>query len=438
MAMNKVYTRINWEDYPSENTDLDAYNLNQMDSAIDALDNRIVSQDALKVDKSAINGNIADWTMDETTGVITITKYNGEKVIFDLNIEKIPVEFSMSDDGIITMTTEDGTQFTADIGSMIPVLTFEDSATIAVSVTGTGKNKTYSFSIKTGSVTDAMLQPNYLADIRVESANASAYAQSANAKSVLAESYAIGGTGTREGEDTDNAKYYMEQAKQQTGGIPTKVSELENDAGYIKKDVDNLVNYYDKTTTDQKLANIDLTDYLKKTGDASNTTVTFTEPTELAQPTTGEKLSGIIGKVSLAIKNIKTLITLIGNTDISSIGDGTVTGAISDVNGKLNEYMINTKTTVQNATGYMSSYKVTNYLVCCTMEITPTDLAHNTLLAFGLYAPDRMLYLSLPTITGGNIPCILTANGELRVYYPKGDIALDRIDFTFMYPYRRS
>lgn len=338
MAMNKVYTRINWEDYPSENTDIDEINLNKMDSAIDALDNRIILQDALKVDKSAINGNIADWTMDETTGVITITKYNGEKVIFDLNIEKIPVEFSMSDDGIITMTTEDGTQFTADIGSMIPVLTFEDSATIAVSVTGTGKNKTYSFSIKTGSVTDDMLQPNYLADIRVESANASAYAQSANAKSVLAESYAIGGTGTREGEDTDNAKYYMEQAKQQTGGIPTKVSELENDAGYITKDVDNLTNYYDKTTTDQKLANIDLTDYLKKTGDASNTTVTFTEPAELAQPTTGEKLSGIIGKVSLAIKNIKTLITFLGKTDISSIGDGTVTGAISNVNGKLTKF----------------------------------------------------------------------------------------------------
>lgn len=350
MALNKVYTRINWEDYPSENTDIDEINLNKMDSAIDALDNRIISQDALKVDKSAINGNIADWTMDETTGIITITKYNGEKIIFDLNIEKIPVGFSMSDDGIITMTTEDGTQFTADIGSMIPVLTFEDSATIAVSVTGTGKNKTYSFSIKTGSVTDAMLQPNYLADIRVESANASAYAQSANAKSVLAESYAIGGTGTREGEDTDNAKYYMEQAKQQTGGIPTKVSELENDAGYITKDADNLTNYYDKITTDQKLANIDLTDYLKKTGDASNTTVTFTEPTELAQPTTGEKLGGIIGKVSLAIKNIKTLITLIGNTDIKSIGDGTVTGAISDVNGKL-DTKLDTSSYVKSSNG---------------------------------------------------------------------------------------
>lgn len=338
MALNKVYTRINWENYPSENTDIDEINLNKMDSAIDALDNRIISQDALKVDKSAINGNIADWTMDETTGIITITKYNGEKVIFDLNIEKIPVGFSMSDDGIITMTTEDGTQFKADIGSMIPVLTFEDSATIAVSVTGTGKNKTYSFSIKTGSVTDAMLQPNYLADIRVESANASAYAQSANAKSVLAESYAIGGTGTREGEDTDNAKYYMEQAKQQTGGIPTKVSELENDAGYITKKVSDLTNYYDKTTVDEKIDAIpspDLTNYLTKTGDGSNLTAAFEEATTLDELTTGEKLSSILGKIKLAVKNLKSLIGLIGTTDISTIGDGTITGGLSDVNGKL-------------------------------------------------------------------------------------------------------
>lgn len=338
MALNKVYTRINWEDYPSENTDIDEINLNKMDSAIDALDNRIISQDAIKVDKTTINDKIAGWTMDETTGIITITKYNGEKVIFDLNIEKIPVGFSMSDDGIITMTTEDGTQFTADIGSMIPVLTFEDSATIAVSVTGTGKNKTYSFSIKTGSVTDDMMQPNYLADIRVESANASAYAQSANAKSVLAESYAIGGTGTREGEDTDNAKYYMEQAKQQTGGIPTKVSELENDAGYITKKVSDLTNYYDKTTVDEKIDAIpktDLTNYLTKTGDGSNLTATFEEATTLEELTTGEKLSSIFGKLKLAVKNLKSLISLIGTTDISTIGDGTVTGGLSDVNGKL-------------------------------------------------------------------------------------------------------
>lgn len=386
MAMNKIYTRINWEDYPSENTDLDAYNLNQMDSAIDALDNRIILQDALKVDKSAINGNIADWTMDETTGIITITKYNGEKIIFDLNIEKIPVGFSMSDDGIITMTTEDGTQFTADIGSMLPVLTFEDSATIAVSVTGTGKNKTYSFSIKTGSVTDDMLQPNYLADIRVESANASAYAQSANAKSVLAESYAVGGTGTREGEDTDNAKYYMEQAKQQTGGIPTKVSELENDAGYITKKVSDLTNYYDKTTVDKKIDAIpkpDLTNYLTKTGDGSNLTAAFEEATTLEELTTGEKLSSILGKIKLAVKNLKSLIGLIGTTDISTIGDGTITGGLSDVNGKLsitnNVFGINTSIGISVVSANCSVCVNNMYYIDAFVQLTETVPENGTL-----------------------------------------------------------
>lgn len=398
MALNKVYTRINWEDYPSENTDLDAYNLNQMDSAIDALDNRIVSQDALKVDKSAINGNIADWTMDETTGVITITKYNGEKVIFDLNIEKIPVEFSMSDDGIITMTTEDGTQFTADIGSMIPVLTFEDSATIAVSVTGTGKNKTYSFSIKTGSVTDAMLQPNYLADIRVESANASAYAQSANAKSVLAESYAIGGTGTREGEDTDNAKYYMEQAKLQTGGIPTKVSELENDAGYITKKVSDLTNYYDKNTVDKKIDAIpktDLANYLTKTGDGSNLTAAFEEATTLEELTTGEKLSSIFGKLKLAVKNLKLLIGLIGTTDISTIGDGTITGGLSDVNGKLNKFVTEK---VELGSDVILS-KNSNFTI--TFNVTKTGYIPMAVCSWALYNRDEAQYTHVNGIEVG-------------------------------------
>lgn len=398
MAMNKVYTRINWEDYPSENTDLDAYNLNQMDSAIDALDNRIISQDALKVDKSAINGNIADWTMDETTGIITITKYNGEKIIFDLNIEKIPVGFSMSDDGIITMTTEDGTQFTADIGSMIPVLTFEDSATIAVSVTGTGKNKTYSFSIKTGSVTDDMLQPNYLADIRVESANASAYAQSANAKSVLAESYAVGGTGTREGEDTDNAKYYMEQAKQQTGGIPTKVSELENDVGYITKKVSDLTNYYDKTSVDKKIDAIPktyLTNYLTKTGDGSNLTAVFEEATTLDELTTGEKLSSILGKIKLSVKNLKSLIGLIGTTDISTIGDGTITGGLSDVNSKLSNFENDSDLSLANCTSWGNT------------DNTITKIGNRVFITFGVQ------------ITAEQSSGSLIIGRIAKVYYPK-------------------
>ena len=218
--MNKLYQRIIWENFPSERTALNESNLNRMDLALDNMDNRVIEMDSTKVNVEVANTLIKNWTMDEATGVITVEKLNGEKIIFDLNTEKIPVDFKLSEDGILTMTTDDGTQFTANIGAMIPILTFEDSDEIAVSVTGTGVNKTYSFSIKAGSVTEDKLQPNFLADIKTDVAKAeasqAAAADSASAASniaTMAESYTHGGTGAREGEETDNAKYYMEQAK---------------------------------------------------------------------------------------------------------------------------------------------------------------------------------------------------------------------------------
>lgn len=170
--MNKIYSRIDWKNYPNTSTALNETNLNRMDKAIDDLDNRVIEQDSTKADQTTVNNMVKNWTMDETTGVITVEKQDGSKIMFDLNIEKIPVDFEMSPSGILTMTTSDGTQFTANIGSMIPVLTFNESDQIAVSVSGSGVNKTYSFTVKDGSITGSKLQPNYLADIKSESAKA--------------------------------------------------------------------------------------------------------------------------------------------------------------------------------------------------------------------------------------------------------------------------
>nr|DAR48760.1 MAG TPA: hypothetical protein [Bacteriophage sp.] len=170
--MNKIYSRIIWKNYPNTSTALSETNLNRMDKAIDDLDNRVIEQDSTKADQTTVNNMVKNWTMDETTGVITVEKQDGSKIMFDLNIEKIPVTFELSPSGILTMTTSDGTQFTANIGSMIPVLTFNESDQIAVSVSGSGVNKTYSFTVKDGSITENKLQPNYLADIKSESAKA--------------------------------------------------------------------------------------------------------------------------------------------------------------------------------------------------------------------------------------------------------------------------
>lgn len=263
--MNKVYSRIIWKNYPNTSTAINETNLNRMDKAIDDLDNRVIEQDSTKANQTTVNNMVKNWTMNETTGVITVEKQDGSKIMFDLNIEKIPVNFELSPSGILTMTTSDGTQFTANIGSMIPVLTFNESDQIAVSVSGSGINKTYSFSIKDNSITENKLQPNFLADIKVQSANASLSANNAETSATQAKSYAIGGTGTRENEDTDNAMYYYEQAKQtDIGQISSKVDEinskLSNQLGNhtVKSDVpENAVftdTVYDDTEVQKRIS----------------------------------------------------------------------------------------------------------------------------------------------------------------------------------------
>lgn len=73
----------------------------------------------------------------------------------------------------------------------------------------------------------------------------------------------------------------------------------------------------------------------KKDGDAGNMTVAFTEAKQLTDLESNESLGGLFGKLRLAIKKLKALITLTGETDISAIGDGTVTGALTAVNSNL-------------------------------------------------------------------------------------------------------
>lgn len=78
--------------------------------------------------------------------------------------------------------------------------------------------------------------------------------------------------------------------------------------------------------------NVDLSEYLKNNGNASNTTVSFTEATNMAELATDENMSTLFGKLKLTVRNVINVLKLLGSTDISSIGDGTVTGAVSTLN----------------------------------------------------------------------------------------------------------
>lgn len=307
--MNKAHSDINWEDYPSDETPLNERNLNKMDSAIDVIDDRVITLDTTKATKAEVATLVADVTFEESTGIITITKKNGSKIAIDTQMEKIAVNFTYnSTTQQIILTLIDGTKQYIDLSALITQYEFLDSDTVAFYIDSSGK---VSAIVKEGSIEEKHLEPNYLAKIKVEAAKAelsqkaaatseangkasenaakasetaakksednakasetaaaksatAAAASESNAKvsetsasessatatekassasqsadtaaekadiatqkaaeiigkaesaeesATKAQSYAVGGTGSREGEDSDNAKYYYQQAK---------------------------------------------------------------------------------------------------------------------------------------------------------------------------------------------------------------------------------
>lgn len=61
----------------------------------------------------------------------------------------------------------------------------------------------------------------------------------------------------------------------------------------------------------------------------------YTASTQLAELVAGEKMSTALGKIKTAVKNVISLVKLLGTTDISNIGNGSVTGAINSLNSSL-------------------------------------------------------------------------------------------------------
>lgn len=240
---SKIFNRINWLNRPSTNTPLNATNLNAGDSAIDKLDDRIITLDTVKADMQVVNGMVADISVNDADGVITVTYKNGSAKTYDTNLEKIAVNFTYDySTQRLVLTLSDGSKQYVDMSALITQYEFEDSATIAISIND--KTGAVSAFIKNGSITDAMLETGYLAKITEQAAKATNMANSATTSSnsaydnaKLSQSYAIGGASVRDGEDTDNSKYYSEQANKSATASAnsaltssTKASEAESSA----------------------------------------------------------------------------------------------------------------------------------------------------------------------------------------------------------------
>lgn len=214
--MQKVYSRINWENYPSENTPLNESNLNRTDYAIDEIDDRVIALDTDKASVTDISNLVQSITVDDTTGVITLTKYNGSTTTIQTTLNKIAVNFTYDySTQALILTLNDGTTAQISLASLIQNNEFDDTATIDFTVSSLGR---VSAKVVEHSIGDEHLRTNYLADIRVSEANAALSESDAEAHMFQSEAWAVGerdGSPVVVGDDTyqNNSKYYRQRAE---------------------------------------------------------------------------------------------------------------------------------------------------------------------------------------------------------------------------------
>ena len=214
MPYQKVYSRTYWENFPSEKSSVNDRHLNNIEVGVDTLDNRIVALDAAKVDLAKANELVEEILWDESKGTLTIVKMNGSKAVIDTKLEKLAVNFKYDPQTQqLVITLDDGTVQNVDLSALITQYEFLDSDTIAFEITD-GKVKAI---VKNGSITEDKLQPNFLADVKVEVAKAQAasessskFADASNASSVESKKQA------------GISKEYADKAKEYTDNLDKK------------------------------------------------------------------------------------------------------------------------------------------------------------------------------------------------------------------------
>lgn len=225
-----------WKNLPDVSTPILAEELNRNEQTVDTLDDRIIALDLTKANQTDLLQTVKTVAYNTTTGVFIFTFWNGTTFTADLNIEKIPVSFTLSPQGILTMTTADGTTYTVDIATLIKIYTFVDSSEISfTTTTDASGNKTITANIISGSITEDKLEPNFLANCRIEVGKAEGFAEDS-------EAWAVGKRNGIDVPSTDetyhnNSKYYSEMAD----ASATLAEEAVDDCQDIKDQVDVMV-----------------------------------------------------------------------------------------------------------------------------------------------------------------------------------------------------
>ena len=237
--MQKAYSRIKWENSPSVQTPVNEHNLNRMDAAVNEIDDRVIAVDTTKLDKTTASSMVKDVTFDEATGIFTVTYLNGATYNLDTKLEKLAMNWTYDKDAQqLVIALEDGTQQNVDLSTLITQYEFVETDTIAVSLGVDGK---VSASVKDASITEDKLEPNYLADIKVESAKAESSAQNAATSEANASASEMNAKAseTAAAQSENKAKDYASTAAQNAFSASTSFRYADEYAASAKTSAEN-------------------------------------------------------------------------------------------------------------------------------------------------------------------------------------------------------
>lgn len=226
--LSKYYYPFTWRNKPSIESPINEVHLNHIEDGINEMDNRILILAQDKADATDIANVFVDFAMDDTTGVMTFTRFDGSKVEHDSAVEKIALNCYLEDDNFV-LELADGTKQKVSLSKFID--TYEFSSTDTIRITVNGKN--ISAEIPDGKITLAKLEPTIMSTIRQYTLDAQTAQGVSEQAAGTAQGWAIGGTGfednnakhyasrsqryavggVEEGDTEDNAKYYCQQAQ---------------------------------------------------------------------------------------------------------------------------------------------------------------------------------------------------------------------------------
>lgn len=182
---SKLFTNFAWKNRPDTSTPLGQTLLNRLNNAINGIDDRVVTLNAEKASTDDLNGSIVNVSLNSSTGIFTFTRFDGTTFTINTALEEVVTNFVYDyATQSLVLTLADGTTQNVNLSALITQYEFTSSATILFTVGNDGK---VTANIKPNSITDQMLQTNYLADITTQANTAVSASQSALESQSLAE-----------------------------------------------------------------------------------------------------------------------------------------------------------------------------------------------------------------------------------------------------------